>query len=132
MKEQSLPGGDLEYAVLASLWDAGRASARELHDRVGAAKGLAYTTIAKVLDRLHVKGLVSRRMSGRAFVYVAKVPRVTIDEARAKRAVLRLLGDAPRPAMAALVDAVDALDPQLLEELERLVADRRKRGRRGP
>jgi BlaI family transcriptional regulator, penicillinase repressor len=44
--------------------------------------------------------------------------------------VSRLLGPAPRAAMAALVDAVDAVNPQLLDELERAVAAHR-RSKRG-
>src|SRR5438067_2398711 len=60
MPEQDvrLPGGELEYAVLFSVCELGAASARDVHLQVGATDGLAYTTITKVLDRLHAKGLV--------------------------------------------------------------------------
>ena len=129
MKQRTLPGGDLEYAALAALWELGPISAREVHEQIGEPKGLVYTTTAKVLDRLYDKGLVSRRKAGRAFVYQAKVAREVIEQARANDAVSRMLGDRPRPAMAALVDAVEAVDPDLLEELGRLVAARRRSGR---
>ena len=128
MKQQPLPGGDLEFAALAALWDLGPASAREVHARIGEPKGLVYTTTAKVLDRLHDKGLVSRRRAGKAFVYQAKITREVVEQARAKDFVRRMLGDEPRPAMAALVDAVEAVDPKLIDELGRLVAARRRRG----
>ena len=42
-----------EYAVLAAIWNAGSASAPDIHASVGEPRGLAYTTVAKVLDRLH-------------------------------------------------------------------------------
>lgn len=129
MKQTPLPGGDLEYAVLAALWELGSASAREVHERVGEPKGLVYTTTAKVLDRLHDKALVSRKKSGMAFVYKAKIPRDVIEQARANDAIAKMLSGDPRPAMAALVSAVEAVDPTLLEELERLVAARRRSGR---
>ncbi len=129
MKSMPLPGGELEYAALAALWELGPSSAREVHERVGEPKGLVYTTTAKVLDRLHDKGLVARKKSGKAFIYQAKVARDVIEQARAKDAVTRMLGDEPRPAMAALVDAVEAVDPKLLDELERLVASRRRSDR---
>lgn len=125
MTMPALPGGILEYAVLGALWDLGPASARDVHARVGEPKGLVYTTTAKVLDRLHDKGLVSRKKSGKAFVYQAKVARLLIEQARATEAVTRILGAEPRPAMAALVSAVEAVDPNLLDELERLVNARR-------
>ena len=97
MKTPALPGGDLEYAVLAAVWDLSPASARDVHERVGEPKGLVYTTTAKVLDRIHNKGLVSRKKSGKAFVYQPKVARAVIEQARAKDAVTRMLGHGPRP-----------------------------------
>jgi predicted transcriptional regulator len=89
-----------------------------------------YTTIAKVIDRLRGKGLIQRERHGKAFVYRARIAQETVERARAKAAVSRLLGPAPRAAVAALVDAVDAVDPKLLDELERAVAARR-RSKRG-
>jgi BlaI family transcriptional regulator, penicillinase repressor len=128
---ENLPGGDLEYAVLAALFEMGRASARQIHARVGAPSGLAYTTIATVLDRLHAKRLADRELKGKAFIYRPGVRRRALELARARQAVERLLGPEPRPAMAALVDAVESTDPDLLDELAKLVAARR-RGRHGP
>jgi len=43
----------------------------------------------------------------------------------------KLLGSAPRPAVATLVEAMESLDPSLLDELERAVSARRER-RDGP
>ena len=123
------PGGTLEYAVLAALWDLGSASAREIHERVGESDGLVYTTIAKVLDRLHAKRLVIRGRVGRAFVYRSAVSRAIIDQQRTATALSTLFGTEPRPAIATLVDAVESIDPELLDELARVV--RRRRLRRG-
>jgi BlaI family penicillinase repressor len=128
MKKQiaRLPGGELEYAVLFSVCELGAASAREVYLQVGHADGLAYTTIAKVLDRLHVKGLVARKRKGMAFVYRARLTRRMIEFARARVSLSKLLGPAPRPAVATLVEAMESLDPGLLDELERAVAARRE------
>lgn len=126
----SLPGGELEYAVLGALWELEKASAREVHERVGEPNGLVYTTTATVLDRLHTKGLVSRERHGKAFIYKPAVERETVEKARAAKTVGGLLGTEPRPAIAALVEAVEDLDPDLLDELARVV-DRRRRSRRG-
>jgi predicted transcriptional regulator len=125
-----LPGGELEYAVLAAVWDARSASAPDVHGAVGAPRGLAYTTVAKVLDRLCAKGLLARRRVGKAFVYTAKIPRERIDRARAGDVVRRLLGPEPVPAIATLVDAIESIDPDLIDELSRQVSARR-RSRRG-
>lgn len=122
-----LPGGKLEYAVLAALCDLGRASARDLHTRVGEPQGLVYTTTAKVLERLQAKGLVRRRRRGRSFLYEPAIDRRALDRARARDALARLFGRAPWPAMATLVEAMESLDPALVDELEREVAARRRR-----
>ncbi len=121
-----LPADDLEYAVLAELWQMGAASVRELHDRLGAPQGLVYTTTAKVVDRLREKGLIQRQRKGNAFLYRPRVAREEVERARARNAVTRLLGATPRAAVAALVEAVDDTDPALLEELERAVLARRR------
>jgi predicted transcriptional regulator len=121
-----LPADDLEYAVLAELWQLGAASVRELHDRLGVRQGLVYTTTAKVVDRLRQKGLIQRQRKGNAFVYRPRVAREEVERARARNAVSRLLGATPRAAVAALVAAVDDVDPALLDELERAVLARRR------
>ncbi len=131
MMRYRLPAEDLEYAVLAKLWQLGTASVRALHEQLGARQGLVYTTTAKVVDRLREKGLVQRQRKGAVFLYRARVAREEVERARARNALTRLLGSAPRAAVAALVEAVDDIDPALLTELEQAVAARR-RTRHGP
>jgi predicted transcriptional regulator len=126
MKQFRLPSDDLEYDILAKLWDLGVGSVRELHEQLGERAGLVYTTTAKVVDRLREKGLIERQPRGRAFIYRPRVAREDVESARARKAVSRLFGAAPHAAVAALVDAVDAVDPKLLDELERVVIARRR------
>jgi predicted transcriptional regulator len=121
-----LPGGDLEYAILTKLWELGSASVRDLHVQVGEPQGLVYTTTAKVLDRLHGKGLVSRERKGSAFIYHPRAARAQVEAARARNFLTRLLGPGPRLAVASLVDAVEALDPSLVDELAQIIAARRR------
>ena len=123
------PGGALEYAVLAALWELGSASGRQVHERAGLADGLVYTTTAKVLDRLLAKRLVIRGRVGRSFVYRPAVAREIVDHQRTTTALSKLFGSEPRPAIATLVDAVESIDPDLLDELARVI--RRRRSRRG-
>jgi predicted transcriptional regulator len=120
-----LPGGELEYAVLAKLWELGTASAPEIHEQVGEPAKLVYTTTAKVLDRLHAKRLVTRERKGRAFVYRSLVARSVVEGARARDFLTRLVGPAPRSAAATLVDAAESVDPELLDELAKAIAARR-------
>ena len=130
MKSYRLPADDLEYAVLSKLWELDAASVRDVHGHIGEPEGLVYTTIAKVIDRLRGKGLIQRERRGKAFVYRARIAPEEVERARAEDAVGRLLGPTPHAAVAVLVDAVDAVDPKLLDELERAVAAHR-RSKRG-
>jgi predicted transcriptional regulator len=125
-RQVPIPGGRLEYAVLATLWTAGRLTAREIHERVGGPLDLVYTTTTRVLDRLHAKGLVDRRRRDGVFVYKAAIARSDVERARISQTLGALFGAQPRPAMASLVDAIEALDPALLDELARTVAARRR------
>ncbi len=124
--KQGLPGGDLEYAVVLAILEMGPATAKSVHERIGIPAHLVYTTIAKVLDRLCAKNLVSRTRQGRAFVYRARIDRGDLERGRAREAISALLGSEPKPALASLVDAVALHDPELLDELARVVAAKRR------
>lgn len=121
---------DLQFEVLSALWDLGTATVRDVHERIGIPRGLAYTTTATVLDRLHDKGFASRTHAGRALVYAAIGERLTFERARAEAVLTRLLGPSPTVAVATLVDALTDIDVGLLDELERVVAERQE-ARRG-
>jgi predicted transcriptional regulator len=121
-EQRPLPGGRLEYAVLVAVWEGGTITARDVHDRVGVPLDLAYTTTARVLDRLHAKGLIARERIGKLFSYRAVAPRAEIDRAWLSRALSNVLVGDQRPAIATLVAAIDDLDSGLLDELTRAIA----------
>jgi predicted transcriptional regulator len=73
MSSSRRPAGQLEQDVLGCLADAEEAlSPREVQERLG--RHLAYTTVTTILSRLHTKGVVSRRLAGRGFVYELPIP----------------------------------------------------------
>ncbi|HWO71091.1 MAG TPA: BlaI/MecI/CopY family transcriptional regulator [Actinomycetota bacterium] len=121
--------GPLEQAVMDFVWDrGGHVTVREVHGAVGSGRGLAYTTVMTVMDRLWRKGLLQRRRIGRAYLYE---PRITREEHAAQlvRKVLAGVKDR-RSVLLGFVRSVDDVD---LAELERLVRDARraKRSDRG-
>ena len=69
---------------------------------------------------------MSRERKSKAFVYRAKLARGIVEQARAQVTLSRLLGATPHATVATLVEAVESLDPELLDELERAVAARRR------
>jgi predicted transcriptional regulator len=64
--------GELEREVMARLWDAGEPlTVRQVHERLDPDRGLAYTTVMTVLDRLAKKGVVTQQKADRAYRYTA-------------------------------------------------------------
>lgn len=115
---------ELERRVLDTLWQGGSWSVREVHDAAG--DGLAYTTIATVLDRLHAKGRVQREKEGVAWRYHASRTREEALAAEVGRVLQRADG-ASDPLLVAFLDEFEQVDPEVLDRLEALIRARRER-----
>ncbi|MDI2132960.1 BlaI/MecI/CopY family transcriptional regulator [Yinghuangia seranimata] len=62
--------GDLEEQVMLRLWAANEPLAvREVREALLPERDLAYTTVMTVLDKLYRKGVLRRRLDGRAYRY---------------------------------------------------------------
>jgi len=110
------PAGGLEAEVLAALWATGRPlTPREVQHELG--DDLAYTTVMTALSRLHEKGAVDRRRSGRAYAYTPVLDQAGIAASR-MRGVLDD-GQDRRAVLARFVDSLSAQDERLLSELLR-------------
>jgi predicted transcriptional regulator len=121
--------GSLESRVVELLWQRGEASVRDIHARI---PELAYTTLMTTLDRLYKKRVLERRQDARAFVYR---PRLSREDYHARLAgqLLRIAAtDHDRDVVvASFVERISETDLRLLDELERLVKEKRRRLRKG-
>jgi len=117
--------GSLEVRVLEALWaHDGEASVRDVLDVFPNA---AYTTLMTTMERLHRKGALERRKDGRAFIYRTVASREDMESSLVTRALEPLLrSGAAQPILSCLVDEVSRHDERLLDELERLVREKRK------
>ena len=113
---QSTSVGELEATVLATLWESGELATPEVFNRVGKPRGLAYTTILTVLQRLHRKGLVSRRGEGKAHVYSPALSREQFSERRGEvlAGAMVALGGA---GLSAFLAEAKRLDPAFIAVL---------------
>lgn len=119
--------GALERAVMSVVWREGDISVREACNRLRV--NVAYTTVMTTMDRLFKKGLLTRRKVGRAFVYRAAATRKELEGAIASELFQSLLhrdDNEPLPILSSLVDAVSDRDRALLDELERLIREKRR------
>jgi len=111
--------GELEATVLESLWEHGEPSTRAVYEIAGTRRGLAYTTILTVLQRLTKKGLLSRRATGgRTHLYTPTVTRERLAEWRADTLASALVG-LGNVGLAAFLTEVRRLDPEVVARLRR-------------
>jgi predicted transcriptional regulator len=122
--------GPLEERLLEALWERRNATVRELVDEQ--CHDLAYTTVMTTLDRLFKKHLLSREAEGRAFRYAPSVTREQLQQEVAGEAFRQLLDASPASSLplSFLVEIVSDRDAQLLDDLRRLVDQKRSELRR--
>lgn len=118
--------GELERKVLVEVTRRAEANVNQVNAALGDA--YAYTTVMTTLDRLYKKGLLVRRKDGRAFLYSVKYSLEEMERGMAQDIIGRLFeastGKA-EPVLACIVDSVSERDVELLDELERLVKEKR-------
>ena len=123
--------GKLERQVMEETWRLGEVTVRDIHRAFE--ERIAYTTLMTTLDRLFKKKLLERRKDGRAFLYSAVVSRDDLDRGIKEDVVDGLLGngaDGVEPVLACIVDTITARDRELLDELDRLVQEKKRELRR--
>ncbi|MBO2457708.1 BlaI/MecI/CopY family transcriptional regulator [Actinomadura violacea] len=110
------PSGELESAVLETIWAAARPlTARDVRAALG--DGLARTTVATILSRLHAKGLLRRVPAGRTFAYSAAVEDTAALTARRMHTELDRSGEERPGVLARFVSDLSETDERLLRDL---------------
>lgn len=105
----------LELECLSALWELGEANVQAVRDHLAPRKPLAYTTVMTMLDRLTRKQVLTRRKSGRSFLYL---PVVSRDEIRrlAVRELTDSLFDGDETLLRAYLNGTPAPRPQAQPE----------------
>jgi BlaI family transcriptional regulator, penicillinase repressor len=60
---------DKELEILQVLWDKGPASVKDVHQELGGEEKNGYTTILKLMQIMHEKGIVERQKNGKHHLY---------------------------------------------------------------
>jgi predicted transcriptional regulator len=123
----SLALGKLERQVLDQAWQRREVSVRDIYLAFG--ERIAYTTLMTTLDRLYKKHLLQRRKDGRAFLYSPVFSPEEFEQGIRADFVNSLLeygADGIQPVLACIVDTVSERDREMLDELERLVKEKKR------
>ena len=111
----------------------GRRQPHPLGDAHARQQSAVVAVLLQTLDRLFKKKLLDRRKDGRAFFYAAVVSREDLDRGIKEDVVDGLLGqgaDGVEPVLACIVDTISERDRELLDELDRLVQEKKRELRR--
>ncbi|MGH2562034.1 MAG: BlaI/MecI/CopY family transcriptional regulator [Thermomicrobiales bacterium] len=119
--------GDLEARIMEAVWQGGVVTIRDICAALGPASH--YKTVMTVTNRLVEKGLLLRERTGeRAHLYCAAIGREAFLAQVTSSIANGLLGDFGRQALAEFVSAAGKVDPAYLDELERLLRERKEEG----
>ncbi|HEX2442631.1 MAG TPA: BlaI/MecI/CopY family transcriptional regulator [Vicinamibacterales bacterium] len=118
--------GPLEIRVLDALWRRERSAS--VGDLASEFAPTAYTTLMTTLERLRRKGVLVRAREGRAFLYEPRWSRAELTERLASRTLGAWLEHptAAQPILSSFIDAVSSRDERLLDELDRLIRQKRR------
>lgn len=120
--------GDLQLAIMRTLWTKGEATVTDVHAALVDERGLAPTTIATMLKKMERRGLVRHRTEGRRFIY-----RPALSEREVTHAMVADLTD--RLFAGRIPDLVNHLiseheiDADELAELNQMIGDAEKKER---
>ena len=112
---------DFEIDVLTRFWEHERLSAPELFRSIGESRGVTYSTIKTIVDRLEEKGAIRRvDNEGKTIIYSATVSREQVRKPLVDSFVKRMFGEDRRPLFAQLLRD-DTLSDDEIEFLRQLV-----------
>jgi len=118
--------GDLQLRIMKVLWERSEAGVAEVLEALNSSgEGHAFTTIATMLRKMEVRGLVTHRTEGRRFIY-----RPRVESARASREMAgdlldRVFEGCLSDMVSHLLDGRKVSDEELTR-LKRLIESKRK------
>jgi len=119
----------LELQIMNVLWDYGPSNVQAVQERLAGSPKLAYTTVQTMLNVLHRKGRVRRRLRGRAYDYVPALTREKAATNAIGNMIDRLFGGSVDALLMSLVKSRQ-LNPTKLQELSDLIEEH-ERGKKG-
>ena len=118
--------GDLQLAIMRSLWQRGEASVADVHADLLDDRGLAPTTVATMLVKMEKKGVVTHRSEGRRYIYEPTVSESEVAKTMVAELKNRLFEGDPVALVSHLL-AEHKVDAEEIAELQQLIDRHRSR-----
>jgi BlaI family transcriptional regulator, penicillinase repressor len=100
-KSETLTGQELE--IMKMIWPLGRATVRDIYERLRDRRGIAYTTVQTMMNILEAKGHLRKQPGDRAQVYVPVRPQQAVVKSMVREFVDRVFDGSARPLLVHLV-----------------------------
>jgi len=120
---------EAELELMNILWECGPSTVQGVVDHLAPERRLAYTTVQTVLNVLHRKGGVRRKLPDRAYHYDAAVSRFDAASTALHDLVHKLFGGSAEELVLAMVKSRQ-LTPEKLSELRKLIEAAGERNRK--
>ena len=111
---------DAELAVLRVLWERGPSTVRDVYEALKRSRDAGYTSVLKVMQIMHDKGLVARDEAKRSHVYRAAVPREHTQRQIVGDLLERVFGGSARALVLQALSAKRS-SPKELAEIRKLL-----------
>lgn len=118
--------GELELQILEHLWRVDEADVLETHAAMGVSRKSSVNTVGSTLERLFRKQLVNREKISHAYRYRPAMDRNTFMAQRMVEAAGGLQALSQQGLLTAFIDAMTDASEDTLDELERLVRNKRR------
>lgn len=118
---------ELQLAIVRLLWEKTEATVAELWEALHAQRGLAPTTVATTLSRLHRRGVLARRTRDRQYVYRARVSEPDVRYSMVSELTDKLFAGDVAALVSHLVNEQE-MSPGDLERVRHLIQHAERKG----
>jgi predicted transcriptional regulator len=108
----------LELQIMQALWSEGPSNVLHVQKCLSPNADLAYNTVQTMLNILHRKGRVRRRLNGRAYVYRTVASRETVLGQAVRDLVERMFAGSSEDLVMSLIKSRQ-VDPERIADLSR-------------
>src|SRR5215469_11858093 len=120
--------GDLQGAVMETVWRLGEATVQQVRDELAKTKSLAYTTVLSAMQKLEKAGWLAHRSEARTYIYFARHSRQQAEVSALRAFTRRVFRGEPLRLFQHLLEDEQLADEDLAELRKHI--DRRRKERR--
>lgn len=118
--------GRLEQEILDALWTKGPLSGKAVHSDINQTREIALTTVLTVIERLAKKSLVRKGRSEGIYMYSCAYSKDEFARKVSQEVFKGIFEISSSGASASFVDILAESDPEELDRLSSLIADKKK------